>query len=74
MNSDLSDEEKQRKLEEIRESDTRGIGGVALDWAKDKYQGSKLEHGIQGVTGAIRNRRDAIGSKVGSVVRKFLNR
>lgn len=71
MNSDLSDEEKQRKLEEIRESDTRGIGGVALDWAKDKYQGSKLEHGIQGVTGAIRNRRDAIGSKVGSVVRKI---
>lgn len=71
MNSDLSDEEKQRKLEEIRESDTRGIGGVALDWAKDKYQGSKLEHGIQGVTGAIRNRRDAIGSKVGSVVRKL---
>lgn len=71
MNSDLSDEEKQRKLEEIRESDTRGIGGVALDWAKDKYQGSKLEHGIQGVTGAIRNRRDAIGSKVGSGVRKI---
>lgn len=71
MNSDLSDEEKQRKLEEIRESDTRGIGGVALDWTKDKYQGSKLEHGIQGVTGAIRNRRDAIGSKVGSVVRKI---
>lgn len=71
MNSDLSDEEKQRKLEEIRESDTRGIGGVALDWAKDKYQESKLEHGIQGVTGAIRNRRDAIGSKVGSVVRKI---
>ena len=71
MNSDLSDEEKQRKLEEIRESDTRGIGGVALDWAKDKYQGSKLEHGIQGVTSAIRNRRDAIGSKVGSVVRKI---
>lgn len=71
MNSDLSDEEKQRKLEEIRESDTRGIDGVALDWAKDKYQGSKLEHGIQGVTGAIRNRRDAIGSKVGSVVRKI---
>lgn len=71
MEADLDDEEKQRRLDEIRESDTRGISTVAFDWAKDKYQGSKLQHGIQRVGSAVSNVSGAIGNRVGGVVRKI---
>lgn len=56
----------EEQKQEIRESDTRGIGTVIGDKIGDLYDGSKLQRGVQKTTQGVTN----FGRKIGSGVSK----
>ncbi len=66
LEKDIRDDDDRKYLEqqkqEIRESDTRGIGGVARDFIKDKYNGSAL----QGNVAKFKNRAGSVKNKLGA--------